>query len=119
MCKSFLRGKLIALKAFREKDKNSVRVKLKLEIERLESEVKQNPLTNTVKQLDAIYDALKLLDAHQITQETLFSKQKRFECRDRPNKLLARILSDYPPKRQDIPLLDLSGKLRHSMSGSW
>lgn len=75
-CKAFLRGKLIALKAFRDKEKNSARVKLKLEIERLESETKQDPVSNNVKPLDATYDALKLLDA----QEILSGKQKLFEC---------------------------------------
>lgn len=68
-CKAFSRGKLILLKAFRLKEKSSVRLQLKLEIEKLESEFKQNPASSKVEQLDVGYDALKLLDASQITQE--------------------------------------------------
>lgn len=76
MCKAFLRGKLISLKAFRVKEKNSETAKLKSEIEKLEHVIKKNPMSNILKQLDTAYEALKLQIAHEI----LAGKQKLFEC---------------------------------------
>lgn len=117
MCKAFLRSKFIALKAFRDKEKGLARPKLKLGIERLEYETKHNPSKDKVEQLDTAYDTLKLIDVHHIAQEVLSGKQKLFECRDRPNKLLPRILSDHSPRRQNTPLEDLGGKIKHSVNG--
>lgn len=54
------------------------RAKLKLEMERLEHKIKQNPLGDRIEQLDAACDALKLLDVHQIAQEILSAKQQLF-----------------------------------------
>lgn len=55
-CKAFLRGKLIAFKMFRDREKGWVRPHLVSEISRLEKDLKQNPLTHNVKHLQVVYD---------------------------------------------------------------
>lgn len=75
-CKAFLRGKLIAFKAYKDKINNLRRNNLLLNIRDLERDLKQNPQQEKIEQLQIVYDELKLLDAHKIMQEVLYGKQQ-------------------------------------------
>lgn len=76
ICKPFLRSKLIALQAFRDREKCLVRVKITSEIRRLGQEINQKLLKDKMEQLWVAYDELKFLDAHKIVQDVLYGKQK-------------------------------------------
>lgn len=57
-CKAFFRGKHIAFKAFKDKEKDHARMYLASEIKRLEEDLKQNPLPQSVEHLQMVYDKL-------------------------------------------------------------
>lgn len=66
-----MRGEFIAFKVLRDKENEQARAHLASEIKRLEEDLKQNQLPQTVESLQAVYDELKLLNAHKIVQEVL------------------------------------------------
>lgn len=89
----------MAFWAFRKKNRDSERVVLTLLAQKLETELKQFLAHDVLWKLQAVYDEMKLLDSYQIAQEVLYANQKFFEYRDKPEKELARLLSDRPDNK--------------------
>lgn len=78
-CKAYLRGSFIAIKAFRDRERDLIRANVLSEIHRVEAELKQRPLGECIARLHVAYDGLNFVDVHKIAQELLYGKQKLLE----------------------------------------
>lgn len=75
------------------KKKEQLKREIQQKIRCLEQNHKQKPTREMKDRLDAQMAKFKLIEASQVAKQIMYSKQRTFEYRDKPNTLLARMLT--------------------------
>lgn len=102
--KVYIMGVLIAIKSVKHKARNLSRSLLLEKFADLEASNKQTPAAETVEEISWLYDQVNMIDALDIAQFLMYVKQSAFEYRDKAGKQLARLLSEHPVRKWEVPM---------------
>lgn len=100
--KAYIRGILISQKAYVNKRQQDISKEMLKEITILETEHKETGKESIKEKLDEEIIMLKLVQAPMAAKSVMYYRQQYFEYRDKPNKLMARVLDQGNP-RTTIP----------------
>lgn len=109
--KTYIKGVLTAIKAVKNKAKNISRLLLLQKIADLEALHKQMSTRDTAEEISWLYHQVTMIDVLEIAQSLMYAKQTAFEYRDRAGKQLARLLSEHPVRKTEVPMRTASGGL--------
>lgn len=96
--KAYIRGVIISAKANRDKEHTSTREAL---IKLLENLDKLHKMMQEIKYHEEYQQVLKLLDvvdAKSIVKGLMYGRQNYCEYREKPGRMLARVLAEHPDR---------------------
>lgn len=97
-------GVFISQKAYIKKRQLEASTELLKDIAKLDTQHKKYAEVSVKKELDFKISKLKLLQTSQEAKSILYTRQQYFEYRDKPNRLLARVLAQDHLK---VPISDI------------
>lgn len=115
---AYIRGILINIKTYREKQRYQVGKQLEEIIKQLEQEQKLKITIQGTYKLQELRGDLKIVEAQIIAKDILYAKQRAFECRDKPGRQLAQILANTGSSKGSSPLRMGVGELTNSQHKS-
>lgn len=96
--KAYMRGVIISYTSRKKKERLILQNDLEIKIKRLEEEYYASKSDEVLKELKTSRDRLSDLITRKAEKDMLFAQQRLFEFGNKPNKFLARLANNAPPK---------------------